>query len=133
MSLKDIDIGIKKIKSMLINDIEKQLRFLGISYDKIYTSEEIKNGFDVNRKYKRNQVLDVLMNECENDEAGSLLNDIKIRKKNLKKFIRECAFDFTNKFCAIRLLEERNLISPTIKKFKEYGDKSEVQKYLMLY
>ncbi|QXE17804.1 DNA methyltransferase [Clostridium sp. 001] len=130
MSLKDIDIGIKKIKLMLINDIEKQLRFLGISYDKIYTSEEIKNGFDVNRKYKRNQVLDVLMNECENDEAGSLLNDIKIRKKNLKKFIRECAFDFTNKFCAIRLLEERNLISPTIKKFKEYGDKSEVQKNL---
>lgn len=130
MSLKDIDIGIKKIKIILINDIEKQLRFLGISYDKIYTSEEIENGFDVNRKYKRNQVLDVLMNECENDEAGSLLNDIKIRKKNLKKFIRECAFDFTNKFCAIRLLEERNLISPTIKKFKEYGDKSEVQKNL---
>jgi methylase of polypeptide subunit release factors len=130
MSLKDIDIGIKKIKSMLINDIEKQLRFLGIGYDKIYTSEEIKNGFDVNRKYKRNQVLDVLMNECQNDEAGSLLNDIKIRKKNLKKFIRECTFDFTNKFCAIRLLEERNLISPTIKKFKEYGDKSEVQKNL---
>lgn len=130
MSLKDIDIGIKRIKSILLNDIEKQLKFLGISYDKIYTSEEIKDIFDVNRKYKRNQVLDVLMNECENDEAGSILNDIEIRKKNLKKFIRECAFDYTNKFCAIRLLEERNLISPTIKKFKEYGDKSEVQKNL---
>lgn len=130
MSLKDIDIGIKEIKSMLLNDIEKQLKFLGITYDKIYTLEEIKDIFDVNRKYKRNQILDVLMNECESDEAGLLLRDIEIRKKVLKKFIRECAFDYINKFCAIRLLEERNLISPAIKKFKEYGDKSEVQKNL---
>lgn len=130
MSLKDIDIGIKKIKSMLISDLERQLKLLGIGYDKIYTHEEINDVFDINRKYKRRQVLDVLINECEESEIGLLLSDAKIREKNIRKFIRECAFDLLNKICAIRLLEERNMIAPTIKKFKEYGNKSEVQKNL---
>lgn len=130
MSLKDIDIGIKKIKSMLISDLERQLKLLGIGYDKIYTHEEINDVFDINRKYKRKQVLDVLINECEESEIGLLLSDAKIREKNIRKFIRECAFDLLNKICAIRLLEERNMIAPTIKKFKEYGNKSEVQKNL---
>ncbi len=130
MSLKDIDIGIKKIKSMLISDLERQLKLLGIGYDKIYTHEEINDVFDINRKYKRKQVLDVLINECEESEIGLLLSDAKIREKNIRKFIRECAFDLLNKICAIRLLEERNMIAPTIKKFKAYGNKSEVQKNL---
>jgi len=131
MSLKDIDIGIKKIKSMLISDIERQLKLLGIGYEKIYSFEEINDVFDINRKYKRKQILDVLINECEESEIGLLLTDAKIREKNLRKFIRECSFNLLNKLCAIRLLEERNMITPTIKKFKEYGDKSEVQKNLV--
>lgn len=130
MSLKDIDTGIKKIKSMLISDMEKQLKLLGIGYEKIYSFEEINDIFDINRKYKRKQVLDVLMNECEESEIGLLLSDYKIREKNLKKYIRECSFELLNKLCAIRLLEERNMIAPTVKKYKEYGDKSEVQKNL---
>ena len=130
MSLKDIDIGIKKIKSMLISDLERQLKLLGIGYDKIYTHEEINDVFDINRKYKRRQVLDVLINECEESEIGLLLSDAEIREKNIRKFIRECAFDLLNKISAIRLLEERKMIAPTIKKFKEYGNKSEVQKNL---
>jgi len=131
MSLKDIDTGIKKIKSMLISDIERQLKLLGIGYEKIYSFEEINDVFDINRKYKRKQILDVLINECEESEIGLLLTDAKIREKNLRKFIRECSFNLLNKLCAIRLLEERNMIVPTIKKFKEYGDKSEVQKNLV--
>ena len=79
MSLKDIDTGIKKIKSMLISDMEKQLKLLGIDYEKIYSFEEINDIFDINRKYKRKQVLDVLMNECEENEIGLLLSDYKIR------------------------------------------------------
>ena len=130
MSLKDIDTGIKKIKSMLISDMEKQLKLLGIDYEKIYSFEEINDIFDINRKYKRKQVLDVLMNECEENEIGLLLSDYKIREKNLKKYIRECSFELLNKLCAIRLLEVRNMIAPTVKKYKEYGDKSEVQKNL---
>lgn len=130
MSLKDICVGIKKVKSLLVADMEKQLKLLGITYEKIYTSQEISSAFDVNRKYRRKQILDVLMNESEDSEVGLLISDKKVREKNIKKFVNECAFDFTNKLCAIRLLEERNLIAATIKKFKEYGDKSEVQKNL---
>lgn len=128
MSLKDIEIGIKKIKEILLTDIEKQMKLLGISNEKIYISEEISHLLNVNSKYKRNQILNVLANECENNEV--LLNDKKVRGKVLNTFVRECAFSLINKLCAIRLLEERNIISPTIKKFKEYGDKSEVQKNL---
>ena len=106
MSLKDIDTGIKKIKSMLISDIERQLKLLGIGYEKIYSFEEINDVFDINRKYKRKQILDVLINECEESEIGLLLTDAKIREKNLRKFIRECSFNLLNKLCAIRLLKK---------------------------